>query len=73
LAVLMVAMISYQRLNRIFPKAIKKERFVIKKVGTIPLGDRYDGTVTYRLGFLTISACKGLKALRTKHERVFIL
>ncbi|HFG2036947.1 hypothetical protein [Vibrio cholerae] len=54
-------------------KAIKKERFVIKKVGTIPLGDRYDGTVTYRLGFLTISACKGLKALRTKHERVFIL
>ncbi|KJY77269.1 hypothetical protein TW74_13260 [Vibrio nigripulchritudo] len=54
-------------------KAIKKECFVIKKVGTIPLGDRYEGTVTYKFGFLTISACKGLKALRTKRARVFIL
>ncbi|WP_233419692.1 hypothetical protein [Vibrio metoecus] len=54
-------------------KAIKKERFVIKKVGTISLGDCYEGTVTYKFGFLTISACKGLKAFRTKRERIFIL
>lgn len=54
-------------------EAIKKERFVIKKVGSIPLGDRYEGAVTYKLGFLTISACEGLKARRTKRERVFIL
>ena len=52
---------------------IKKERLVIKKVGSIPLGDRYNGQVTYRFGFIKIPKCQGMKALRTKSEKVFVL
>jgi hypothetical protein len=52
---------------------IKKERLVIKKVGSIPLGDRYNGQVTYRFGFIKIPKCQGIKVLRTKSEKVFVL
>lgn len=51
----------------------RKERLVIKKVGTIPLGDRYAGTVSYRFGLLSIGACTGLATLRTAREFSFVL
>ena len=54
-------------------KPHKKDRLIIKKVGSIPLGDRYEGDINYKFGFITISECRGLKALRTKREKVFIL
>jgi hypothetical protein len=52
---------------------IKKDRLVIKKVGSIPLGDRYNGQISYKFGFINISDCSGMRAIRTKRERVFIL
>jgi hypothetical protein len=54
-------------------KYSKVNRFNIKLIGTIPLGDRYDGIVYYKFGFLTIPACKGIKSLRIKKSRIFVL
>jgi hypothetical protein len=54
-------------------KYIKVDRFVIKLVGSIPLGDRYEGEVSYRLGVLSIPACKGMQSLRTRKSRVLVL
>ena len=51
----------------------KKERFLIKLVGSLPLGDRYQGKVKYRFGFLFISACTGMKSLRKTDARTFVL
>ena len=54
-------------------KYTKVDRFVIKLVGSIPLGDRYEGEVSYRLGVLSIPACKGMQSLRTRKSRVLVL
>ena len=51
----------------------KKSRYVIKLIGSFPLGDRYDGKIGYKLGILTIPACKGRKSLRDKRSRVLVL
>lgn len=51
----------------------KRSRYVIKLIGSFPLGDRYEGYVTYRFGFLTIPACKGRKSSRDKKSRVLVL
>jgi hypothetical protein len=54
-------------------KYTKPDRFVIKLVGSIPLGDRYEGEASYRFGVLTIPACKGMQSLRTRKSRVLVL
>jgi hypothetical protein len=54
-------------------RVMKTERFIAKKIASMPLGDRYGGVVSYRFGVLTIGACPGLKALRTKKQRLLII
>lgn len=51
----------------------KKSRFVIKLVGSLPLGDRYQGCIKYKYGLLSISACTGMKSLRETGARVIVL
>jgi len=54
-------------------KATKIERFVVKKVGLLPLGDRYEGEIKYRFGILTIPACSGQASLRNKKQRLLVV
>lgn len=51
----------------------KRVRYVIKLLGSLPLGDRYEGDISYRFGFLFIPACKGRRSLREKKTRVLVL
>jgi len=51
----------------------KNSRFVIKLVGSMPLGDRYQGNVKYKYGLLSISSCRGMRSLRKTGARVFVL
>lgn len=51
----------------------KKARFVIKLVGSLPLGDRYQGKVKYKYGLLSIPSCKGIKSLRETGTRIVVL
>lgn len=51
----------------------KKARYILKLVGSLPLGDRYQGKVKFKYGVLSISPCIGIKALRESGSRVFIL
>jgi len=51
----------------------KKSRYVIKLVGSLPLGDRYQGQVKYRFGILAISTCEGMKSLRESGTRIVVL
>jgi len=54
-------------------KYMKVNRLVIKKVGLIPLGDRYNGKIRYRFGLLSISACNSYRSLRTKNSHILVL
>lgn len=54
-------------------KYIKENRLVIKKIGSLPLGDRYKGNVQYKFGFLSIPSCSGSKSLRSKNSHVLVL
>ena len=51
----------------------KNTRFVIKLVGLLPLGDRYEGSISYKFGFLTIPACKGMRTLRESKSLILVL
>ena len=51
----------------------KINSLIIKKIGTIPLGDRYEGIIRYRLGFLVIPKCNGQKSFREKNSLLFLL
>ena len=51
----------------------KISRFIVKHIGTIPLGDRYEGKISYRWGILTIPACQGCRSLREKTAHVLVL
>ncbi|WP_338518404.1 hypothetical protein [Alteromonas gracilis] len=51
----------------------KKPRYVIKLVGSLPLGDRYQGQVKYRFGILSISPCEGMKSLRESGSRILVI
>ncbi len=51
----------------------KKSRYVIKLVGSLHLGDRYQGQVKYRFGVLSISPCEGMKSLRESGSRILVL
>jgi len=52
---------------------IKKARYVIKLVGSLPLGDRYQGSIKYNYGILYISSCTGMKSLRKTDSRIIVL
>ncbi|WP_223176110.1 hypothetical protein [Sulfurimonas hydrogeniphila] len=54
-------------------KYIKINRLVIKKVGSLPLADRYDGEIGYQFGFLSIPSSNGRKSLRTKNSHILVL
>lgn len=54
-------------------KIEKVDRFVIKLIGSVPLGDRYDGELSYKFGFLSIPACKGMRSLRESKSKLLIL
>jgi hypothetical protein len=51
----------------------RTDRFIVRKVAMIPLGDRYSGKVTYRLGLLTIRECTGRRSLRLKRQRILVI
>tara|TARA_B100002019_G_C21087847_1_gene507071 strand:+ start:35 stop:733 length:699 start_codon:yes stop_codon:yes gene_type:complete len=51
----------------------KKSRYVIKLVGSLPLGDRYQGKVKYGFGILSIPPCEGMKSLRELGTKIFVL
>lgn len=51
----------------------KRTRYVIKLIGSLPLGDRYEGKISYKFGFLSIPACNGFKSLREEKTRVLVL
>lgn len=53
-------------------RPVKKERLLIKKVGSIPLGDRYNGKIQYKYGIINIPASEGIQTLRDKRERIFV-
>ncbi|MCK4820117.1 hypothetical protein KA005_30405 [bacterium] len=60
--------IEYER-----QKATKIERLVVKKVGVLSLGDRYEGEIKYRFGILSIPACLGQASLRNKKQRLLVI
>lgn len=51
----------------------KINRLVIKLVGSLPLGDRYDGNPKYQFGVLSIPACNGMQSLRTKKSSMLVV
>lgn len=55
-------------------KIITRDRVVIKKVGNLPLGDRYDGNISYKFGFLCIPKCSnsGPEPLRSKKSAILV-
>lgn len=54
-------------------RTTKIERLVIKKIGSLPLGDRYEGNITYKFGFLSVPACEGRQSIRPRKTRLLIL
>lgn len=53
--------------------AKKGERFTVKKVAYMPLGDRYSGTVKYRFKcLLTVGPCLGRASVYDKRRRLLI-
>ena len=51
----------------------KSTRFLLKLIGSLPLGDRYEGTVSYKFGFLAIPACQGMRSLRERKSIMLVL
>lgn len=51
----------------------KISRFIVKLIGTVSLGDRYQGILSYKFGMLTIPACEGMATARTKKSRMLVI
>ena len=51
----------------------KISRFVVKFIGTVPLGDRYQGILSYNFGILTIPACEGMATIRINKSRILVI
>lgn len=51
---------------------IDELQLIVSKIGSICLGDRYDGTVKFKWGRLTISACSLPWSIRSKKETIYI-
>lgn len=71
--VVLVTLSLDSALNYNSGKYEKKSRYIIKLIGSFPLGDRYDGEIIYKFGILTMPACKGRQSLRDKRSRVLVL
>jgi hypothetical protein len=54
-------------------KIEKVDRFVIKLIGSIPLGDRYEAELSYKFGFLSIPACTGMRSLIKSKSTMLVL
>ena len=71
--ILLVTVSNDSTINYENGKYIKESRLVIKKIGSLLLGDRYEGNIQYKFGFLSIPSCNGLKSLRRKNSRMLVL
>ena len=72
-AIMLVTLSSENAIN-IMPGEINRtKRFIIKKLSSVPLGDRYEGEVSYRFGLLSIGPCKGRATLRSSKQRLMVL
>ena len=70
----MLVTLSTESAVEIEQDGVKKiERFIIKRVATIPLGDRYEGKLSFRFGMLTIGECPGRASLRSLKQRLVII
>ena len=71
--VVLVTLSSEEQIEYIKNKPTKKSRIALRLTSVLPLGDRYSGDIKYRFGILTIPACSGMKSLREKRERIFVV
>ncbi|RUM91963.1 MAG: hypothetical protein DSZ27_04800 [Thiomicrospira sp.] len=71
--ILLVTLSSDSSLESNGVRYSKKSRYVIKLIGSLPLGDRYQGIVKYRFGILSVPKCEGMKSLRKSAARIVIL
>ena len=51
----------------------RTERFVVKKMGSLPLGDRYDGKLWFRYGLLYVGPSNRHEAIRKSGQWLVIL
>lgn len=72
-AIMLVTLSAESALDIEIDSVKRSDRFIVRKVATVPLGDRYSGEVKYRLGFLTIGKCTGRQSLRLKRQRILVL
>jgi len=54
-------------------KFTKTQRLIIKKIGSIPLGDNYTGEIKFKFGILTIPACSGHTPNPIRNKKLFLL
>ena len=50
----------------------KVDRFTVKKIASLPLGDRYEGKISHRFGLLTIGECTGRRSIRKSTQRMVV-
>lgn len=51
----------------------RTERFIMKKIATITLGDRYDGRVVYKWGILSIGTCQLPQSIRKSRQLLWVI
>lgn len=51
----------------------RTERFVVKKIGSLPLGDRYDGKLWFRYGLLYVGPSNRLETIRQSYQWLVVL
>jgi hypothetical protein len=65
--------VSYDKALEFAPNGTKKvRRVILKAIGSIPLGDRYQGDIRYRLGVLTIPPTSGMIEANDRLRRMVI-
>ncbi len=70
--VLMVTLCSDSVLDYREEKSMKNDRYVVKMVGLIPLGDKFEGRVSYKMGLLNIQTDDANKSLARKRMMLVI-
>lgn len=66
--------LSYDAAVELSPSsAARMERLVVKKIGSLPLGDRYDGRIRYRYGLLYIGRADRHETIRTSSQWLIVL
>lgn len=54
-------------------KLVKYKRSILKKIGALPLGDYYNGRISYKWGCLIVSSDKGLNEQIMKRRKVLFV